>query len=426
MKINNFYIFPLILFICLLLHTTSIYADFSRLFVVEFTGEKCPELIGEKINSIRIITYTENGWKPIPFQVDKKDKNGLYLFPKDKEYSRNRLSKFDEFVLQGEDLGSMAPPEKINKILNTTKIKVTKEGISRYAYIGLFSFPKSDKDYIKFDPKTSGIVTDFYTVSCHPSNPSFFSEIIMGGVDHLDRVKLRATAKLLFGSLTIQRTEEDIIGRPVEIIDGPVRVLQRIEYRVRIISGIHSPTMSRVTKSYRAVYLIPNNMNIPFNMNLVFTSLNSIAAFDFTPQISGAKIFCAQCGEGFTVNGKMDSDEFRDTGIGSQSAALCSKFGTMIMSVKTTSEVENLPIKAGGIYIDDQNDPDPPEDIPGRFGWFGYRLDELHKVEKGNYVFYMALLFPENCPAFDAIDQVANQYWSDYSVETRFSFGKAK
>jgi len=394
---------------------------FSRLFVFEFSAEKCPWFIGAPIDGIRVISYGEKGWSAIPFQIDRRDKNGEYLFPGDPNSTRVNLESKDEFVIQGDDLGQEAPADELRKLKGVLEIKVTRGHRAAFAYIGYFSIAKSGKDYIRFDKATSGIITDYYVVGCHPTNHSFFSEIKMGGVDHLDRVKLRARASLFFGSLNIERTEKDISGRPVEVIDGPVRVLQRIEYKVRIIKGIHSPTLSRVTKSYRAVYLIPNRMRVPFSLDSIFTSLSSIAAFDFTPEISGARIYCAQCGQGFTVNGKMDSHEFSDTGVGSQSAALCSKYGAMIMSVKTTDKVDKLPFEAGGIYIDDRNDLDPPEDIPGKFGWFGYELKGLHKIPKGNYNFFMALLFPKECPGSDNIENFANQYWGEYSMETNYN-----
>jgi hypothetical protein len=400
------------------------FADsFTSLTVIQFYAHKLDFHREIPIDLVRVVVFTNGGFSPIPFQIDKRGKKGKYLFPGEKEFDRKTLSPHDEFVMQGDDLGEKATGAALPALPGAIEIEVTLHGKKGYAYVGTFPIEKNPADYVRFAPENSGVVTPLYDVGCYPGNATFFDRIAMGGVDHLDRVKLRASASLFYGKVRIDRNEEDIRSKKVEVVDGPVRVLQRIEYSVRMVAGIHSPTLSRVTKSYKSVYLIPNRMRVPFNMERFFTDLRTTAAYDFDPTIAGAKIYCSNCGNGFLVNGKMDDFEFSETGLGSRNMALCSPHGTLMTSIKTNEKVDVLNVQTGGFYKDDQSVMDRPESIPGMFGTFGYRLENLHKVPKGVYDFYLAMLFPDECPDPDKILDVANEYWDSY--ELRFRSGKA-
>lgn len=392
-------------------------SDFSRLFIVEFPAQKLPVLLGKNLEAIRLVRFDGQGFAPIPFQIDKRDRKGQYVFSDHVDFKRNTLQGSDEFCLQAQDLGLRAPVEHLAKVAGAIEIRVSRGDRSAFGYIGLLSFPLSTLDYIRFDAKNSGVVTPHYTLAGHPRNPSFYSKLILGGVDHIDRVKLRAVASLLFGKVRVQRTEEDIRGRSESVIDGPVRVVYRIRYSVRILANIHSPTIARVTKNYKAVNDLPNDMNIPFNPDLLFTDMHAVAAYDFNPDIAGAKIYCPKCNNGFEINGRMDDFEFADLGLGSRTFSVCSDYGTFMMAVRPSPETEKLQIGTNGLYEDNIDVMDPPEDIPGKFGMFGYRLTDLHKVPKGYHRFNLALLFPKSCPGKGRSEAVAEEYFGAYGLE---------
>ena len=413
--------FPLlvIVLVLFLLPQTVTAANFSRLFVVEFSAARLPSIQAKPIAAIRMVAFDGASFAAIPFQLDRKNKQGKYLFAGDKGFERKTLAPTDEFCLQGDDLGVKAPDDRLAEIPGAIELKVQKNGKTGFAYLGLLPVELSEKDYVRFEPSFSGVVTPYYTLAGHPENPSFYSRLVLGGVDHIDRVKLRAVATLLFGQIQVERTENDIRGRAESIVDGPVRVIYRIHYSVRILGNIHSPTIDRVTKNYKAVNHLPNELNIPFNPDLIFTDLQSLAAFDFDPGIAGATIHCSTCQEGFLISGKMDPFEFEDTGLGSRTFSVCSKYGTFMMAVRPSAEAEKLPIGTNGFFLDDQGRPDPPEDVPGCFGMFGYRLTDLHKVKKGKYLFNVALLFPDQCPQKANLEILAQEYLGPYTTTFR-------
>lgn len=401
-----------------LFHGNSLRAEpYSRLFVVQFKSDQVKRYLGCRISDLRVASYQGSELVSIPFQVDRVNEKGEYSFPGDLEFNRNSLAAKDEFVIQGDDFGKRAPGDVLAKLGDVLEIKVEKENQTAYAYLGLLDIPLSEEDYISYDPLTNRIQTPFYTLAGHPHNSSFYSEVIIGGVDFIDRAKLRATATLFFGKIKLTRTEEDIVGVHAGAVDGPVRVLRKIHYRVRIVGDIQSPTLTRITKSYKAVNDLPNNLSVPFNLDYVFTDLGGVAAFDFSPQIKGAKIYCSTCGEGFVVNGKMDSFERHDTGQGSRNFSLCAEAGTVIMAVRLSGLVEELPIETKGVFTDDMNEMDPPEDVPGKFGMFGYQLTNLHKVPKGKYEFHAYLLFPEKCPGKGGSKKEADRYLGPYKLQ---------
>lgn len=377
------------------------------------------KILGCPIDSLRLAVFGENGLESIPFQVDKINDDKKYIFPGDDGSLRNTLESKDEIVFMGKDLRRKATDEDLAKFKDLVEISVVKFGKTGFAYLGQMPIKKSNTDYIRFDEKTQRIVTPCYTLAGHPNNPSFYSELSMGGVDHIDRVKLRASATLVFGKVTILRTEEDIRGKFAGVIDGPVRVLKRLKYSVRIVAGIHSPTLSRVTKSYLAVHDIPNNMNVPINMDYFFTSMESLAYFDFDPAIKGARLYCTKCARGFTINGKMEPFEFEDVGLGSRNFAVCSDYGNLLTAVRVEEKTNRLMIQTSGLFIDDQAKADPPEDVPGSYGCFGYKLMHLEKVPVGKYEFHLVLMFPETCPDTNNIPDAQLGYLGNYLIKVK-------
>jgi hypothetical protein len=390
---------------------------FSRLTVAAFKAEKVPSFQDTPIDSLRVLRYRNNNFESIPFQLDRMDLENKYLFPGDPGATRELLKPEDEFVLQGDDLGQRAPGELRRQLTGTVEISVSRGEITRWAYLGVFDVPKNPKDYVDFDTEKNSVVSDCYAISGHPENPSFYNELIIGGQDHIDRVKLRAYATLFFGKLKIERNEEDIRGEGAGVIDGPIRVLRRIKYSVRILAGIHSPTLTRVTHSYRAVNDLPNEMNVPFKLDSVFDDLHSVAYIDFDPAIGGARLFCPTCEDGFTVNGKMEPHEKPEVDLGSRNFSLCSKFGSMTFAVWLYGPTLTVPVGTRGFFQDRMDVPDPPEELEGKYGVFGWGMKDLHKVPKGRYSFHAILLFPEQCPGKGKSKAIADEYLAPYRVD---------
>ncbi|MDD5225519.1 MAG: hypothetical protein PHE84_16170, partial [bacterium] len=89
---------------------------------IVIVGEKLQPLLNQEISLLGLFTARAGKLSPVPFQIDKKDKDGQYVLEMIKsgdKWQRNpelpsslKLEKNDEIVFRSRDLGEKVSPDK--------------------------------------------------------------------------------------------------------------------------------------------------------------------------------------------------------------------------------------------------------------------------------------------------------------------------
>ncbi|MFW6245154.1 MAG: hypothetical protein ACOC36_04625, partial [Fibrobacterota bacterium] len=129
---------------------------------VVLSGDMLPEMLGEPVQSLRVLDSDENA---IPFQVDEVTSEGEYvLFEGDKPNSASGngvLDKQDEivFLLEDGDTAVSRFDEKSEGVV----VRMGEGKSQRAVYVRSDgSIPLSDVSYIKYDDSKQHITTPFY------------------------------------------------------------------------------------------------------------------------------------------------------------------------------------------------------------------------------------------------------------------------
>jgi len=369
--------------------------------VLQIKGKDVSGFIGKSISDFRMIRWSQNGFEAIPFQVDLKSEKDAYILPGDPDDSRNVLNPNDEIAVMGFDLGAIAN-ESAMEIFEGLVYRLEMTGPFNQKMFAYFTsdsrWPISPRHYVAYDHKSRIASGVNYRIGVTNGNEGLTELVEVNGINIIDRLKLRARASILFEKLQFVRTENDVIANLKTRKVGPVRILRRIDFRVRVALGLTSPTIERLSITYPFHMLFPNDLKVPFRPDSLFSSIKVEALYDFNPKVRGAKLDCPYCGNGFIVDGKPD-DASSLKGKYPKWFTLHGDFGTLFASVKVDDPTAlKLPVVKFAVYEDDINDPDPPEGYPGKFGMFGYRLEKMEKIPRGIYSFLVIMGFPPEYP----------------------------
>jgi hypothetical protein len=248
-------------------------------------GGAVTALVGVPIDELFAYAYGEGAWQQIPFQVDEVTSAGAFTTTEDSLLDGN-----DEVVFMAMDVGDQAPAVAL--VTTTLPISDTWYEIAvndplspaRQGWVYLFRSTvltsTAGSDYVDFDSDLHHINGTSYSLGFGTTHPVFESLTLDGGVDILDRTKIR-----MYGALPwLVLTEETIGPLPDDLIkDGPVRVI------VRGGNGL----------AYGSVvwWKIPIPRLIPgFKKAIRFSN-------DFSEEASGSILYNAAVTEGVTVDG---------------------------------------------------------------------------------------------------------------------------
>ena len=124
-----------------------------------FQGDKVPSLLGAEVKDLHLYACAAQGFRPLPFQADKRDSEGRYVFPdekgRDPERDGARLDANDEMVFMVKDAGDKCPekawPESSAK---GVEIELTDPLDQGRAWVYLFERPGAEppatRDYVHY------------------------------------------------------------------------------------------------------------------------------------------------------------------------------------------------------------------------------------------------------------------------------------
>lgn len=270
---------------------------------VVIKGTQLNALWGTPIQQLFVYTFTNSGLGgQIPLQIDEVNASENYVSSED-----GLLDSNDEVVFMAQDMGNRATninlltslpisPTSWYELEVRDSLNPNKKG---WAYLVRSSglSDTSSSNYVDYIPATRRITTtpnqyrlEFATTE-HPGLQNLF---LFGGIDILDRTKLRVTQGI-FGTVT-----ENALGpaSPSVIKDGPVRVI--LQQKADAPLGLAN--LNTLYKAYPALVEATSTATSSLSISSARISV------DFASVISGtATYFNANISGGVPINGSADA-----------------------------------------------------------------------------------------------------------------------
>ena len=356
--------------------------------VVSVEGREFPPDFRVAVPRLSLWHVTNGAPEAIPFQVDERDASGQLALPNGPEPSHddspNVFDDNDLLVFAARDLGEHAA------LAGATEIQVTDPltGAIRWAYLRVDAVaPAASRRDVEYDVEARVIRARGYTLTLGTNVPTAFSfkdGTRAYGRNLLDRMKARVTARVLWGLLQFDRTEEDVTSTPLAWKSGPIRLIQRTGLSVRLGYGL-SPPKIVAEDFYTADFSeSPIIVQLPFDLRYVFGDLTVRIFLDFDG-LRDARIFAA--GQAPVPIG-CDRPLPAVNGIATNWFGVTGPEGTFIHALRVSPTLQAL---HSALYAIADRTPDPPERVPGNCPGVGYTLTEWGSMSRGTHQLNMVI-----------------------------------
>jgi hypothetical protein len=374
---------------------------------LEIPGDSLPGILGAPLESIYISALREGKWTRVPFQIDERRRVRTesgettldYVFAEGTSPMVDDDPTFDAddlLVFLARDLGNQA--EQVIGLevgASAYEIEVTdpRDGSRGWAYVSADTNRAASpgEDYVRYRPAESILEGSRYRIRLSKENPLVYEQLILKGdtpetgqreLNIVDRFKMRGKASLLLPLFRFRRNESDLRSRTVGWIDGPVRVVRRMETQVDLLWGFTTPVQVQDTIFYPDHFLFWVDLTSPIALNRLVSKAEVRLSADLNAQAVGM-LFASQGNPaGLVVDGVMSEQERHMETQGQDWYALSDGIDTLFSRLVIP---QGAPVGMELEYMDDRRLPDPPETVLGRWGDAGYRLTGLASVGKGRY-----------------------------------------
>ncbi len=419
---------------------------------VVITGDLLAHVNGLAIENFRLFSHDGNQFQIIPFQIDERNPDGLFIFTDGEsageDIDKGHFDYNDELVFMAKDSGCQVSKTEWTKlsqrgveILITDPLDISKKGCVYLIYFPQNPPPLSKTDYVTYnrEPGKEVVLSDYFKMGYKEGAP-FYTDLSYpeknGGnnEDFFDRIKIRIKVKALFNMLSVTKTEEDLRAVVVGWKDGPVRVLRYVQNYFRILFDLAEPSMFVVSEYYEQLMITPVQLTIPFNLKWVLNSFG-ISNFDWIfygdlPGLKGGKAYTNKNRNGFQYTGNHPGNSFTKN-LNTENLV----WGTAAKKgVGTWFPCLIFPELLYGVTkfhaIDDDAMIDPPEDVPGVIG-AGVKVEmadvnrEIWSVlSKGTYELALDTYFPSSEMETEEVDEWLNIRGFPLSIELGSIQGK--
>jgi hypothetical protein len=318
---------------------------------VVISGDLFSELTGSPLGEIFVYAYQGMTLTQIPFQIDERDGDGMYIPVED-----NQLDDNDELVFMAIDGGGWVDNPSMDadgtSISPTYVITITDPISNTYAWAYVFrsgDLTYTAADYVSYDGGNDRITSSGRYAVGFNATYAFKDYLTMGSssLDLLDRSKLRVTGTAL-GFIPFSFNEEVSTKDGVYVIDGPVRVTRVSTSSFDI--GLIGPIQGSATLfAYRSLVVLPAAIPDP-PIQIEITYLRS--STDWNEWASGMTYYDANNPAGVTIDGH---DDTITTSPPTRWRQVTGVTGTVV-------SVDEIPTGLGGTqstYYKDDNTVDP-------------------------------------------------------------------
>ena len=354
---------------------------------------------GHPIDNFRLFSCNNGELIPIPFQIDERKEN-KYLLPQGPKPDPGDgiYNDQDELVFMAADSGDRCRL----KDGNWTELELVDPADNSKGWVYLTfdkELPLSEKSYVSFDPDKKLITTTRYFLKFNMEHPIFFDQLGIKksaggtGKNTIDRMKIRFSARLVGGFISINKTEEDFETKLLAYHAGPVRVIRLTRNWQTLFWKIPTPAADIVTIFYDSSFEFPVVVDLPFDVGLFLKKTSFRVSIDMRKEAGTRLFYNSNNTSPVVIDGeaskkyKIDTSPFSwmaNAGTGETPAGW---FNRIFWSAPG-----NPGINIRLYFKDDISTPDPPENERGEYGDLGYEITGLETVKKGK-IFIKSVMY---------------------------------
>jgi hypothetical protein len=269
------------------------------------SGSLLSNLTGCPLDEIFVYAYHDTTPIQIPFQIDERDTDGMYVGVED-----GRLDDNDELVFMAIDAGGWVDDPGLDAggtlFVPTYVITLTDPLSDTHAWAYIFRSTALTRtfvaDYISYDVANDRITSRGRYTLGFTTTYGFMDYLALGGdsLNWLDRSKLRIRGTLP-GGIQFSANEQGLRQDGVHAVDGPVRVT-RVSTLALALPG--APPQGLVTLfAYRSLVMQPTTITVP---GVPFEIAYQRTSMDWNERASGMIYYDANNPAGVTIDGLPD------------------------------------------------------------------------------------------------------------------------
>lgn len=356
-------------------------------------GARLSQLIGSDISKLEVLAVHDGRLVPIPFQVDKRNRDGQYALPYGPEPTAadnpGILDASDEVSMMIADLGPRLDASAGYSLpYDALEIDLHDPlgGPERYAYIAAADNPiRTSKRYVVYDSKRDQIETDSYRLGFTNDFPTDYApqnRIGQGGPSIIDRFKVRVRAVVL-RIFPFHLNENDVNNNLLGWKAGPIRVIRRLSHSVRLILGIHSPEVTNVDLFYRNFGENPFKVYFPWVPRLLFGNIHVRLDLDFR-DLSGYRLsYSGMNGPPIAVGDARAEQQLEGNPPRVRWVAISGHGHLIIQTFIPTPDLALLKFRL--YYHNSPLSPHEPESLKGESPGIGYLVSGWDNISSGTH-----------------------------------------
>ncbi len=364
--------------------------------IVQLDGGKVAALLGAPETQLAAFACHAS-CAPIPWQLDERDAAGRLVLDRGPEPNSDAppgvLDANDLILFMASDAGERlaAPAALPRDAIAAVEVELTDPRTAGHGWVYLLRFtrpaPRSPLSYVHYDPVSDHIQGKRVALGFARGTPRYLALVDAAGHpgdNLLDRMKIRARARFLWGLISFRRSEDDMQSRFVAWRQGPIRVIRRQQLWVRLGWGFRTPIFGSDTYFYRDWADLPVTLRLNFAPHLLFTDVAIHAVLDFR-NLKGWTVTTPGSNGRIIVDGKMVADKLT---LSRQRGDWFALHGPDVTLLETMQVSPSLATVHRQLYYRESNTADdPPESYPGEMPGVGYTLTHWDEVASGAHWF---------------------------------------
>jgi len=356
--------------------------------VVQIAGSDLPGLDGIPTERLAVLACDARACHPIPFQVDERDGGGQWVLDGGALASTDdppgALDDNDALLFMAADAGERVARARLPAAPHVYEARVQDplSDTARWAYVlaGKAALAANTGTYATYDPATDRSRGARVSLGFADGVPQYLS--VDDGPNLLDRLKIRASATVLFGLLRFARSEADLRTEVLGWRAGPIRVRRVQRQWVRLGWGIRSPAFVSHTLMCRDFAELPVSLRLNFPATFFFHDIRVRAVLDFR-QLHGWQVLTEGLPQPLTVDGRMTAAK---RALNRETGNWFALRGPDITLLQVFESSESLhAVRRRLVYREDADGVDPPEAVRGEHPGVGYQLDQWQRVGAGRH-----------------------------------------
>ncbi|HVN84739.1 MAG TPA: hypothetical protein VMW17_07845 [Candidatus Binatia bacterium] len=367
----------------------------SRQFwqVVRLEADVLPWLHGVAERQLSVVACRST-CAPIPWQLDERDPDGRFVLdhgePTNFDDPPGVVDANDLILFMASDSGRAVPQSLLPAgFVGVTEVEISDPDIHVRGWVYLLQYPhdapRSATSYVAYDPAADRLTGARVALGFERGTPRWLALIGTegSGANRLDRMKVRASASFLWGLFTVRRTEDDVLTLPIAWHGGPIRVIRRQPFWIRLSWRWRTPIFMADTLFYRDFAEMPVTLHLNFTPRLLFANVAIRVSLDFR-DLAGWEVETIG-DQRVRVNGEMTADKRALSHAAGRWFALHGPDLTLVQALTLSDSLSGLGPRI--YYRESRTVEDPPESVAGALPDIGYTLTGWDQVRSGDHWF---------------------------------------